>query len=255
MKKGIFITMVLLIGTWSFADEPPKDFMDLKVGFPYGGERGTNYSVKQFTDYGIVPDAKRTWEKNQENEWVLKVDHHDKVKDTDTKMNFMITRVNGLGYIQRIVVNKEEVPQAMFPNILYPMSEAIGQHISLQQKSQPTKNAGFSPPQDLLQLQLHVNQRWLNKKQKEKLGTGSISVGQFFNFLKSHGTATWKHDEEVGILYKTKGAKYTFWIKKEDGAAVIDPYINETDSALEQYLEFYSAAVHSGSDRRVAGEK
>ena len=76
MKNAILIVAMILIGTLSYADEPPKDFMNLRVGFPNGGENGTGYTVKQFTDFGVAPDAKRTWEKSQENEWVLKIDRH-----------------------------------------------------------------------------------------------------------------------------------------------------------------------------------
>jgi hypothetical protein len=123
-RTSVFIA-VILVGSLGFAglfeSQPPKEFMDLKVGWVQGAEGGTTCSVQQFADKGIKADAKKTWEKNATNDWILKVSDHDKVNDTDIKLNFQITRVNGIALIQRVSFNGENIPQIQFMDVLVPI--------------------------------------------------------------------------------------------------------------------------------------
>jgi len=143
--KLIFFSFVLNLASLSvFAASPPNDFMALEVCLKYSD---SSCSLKEFVDLGFSPDARRSWEKTDTNQWTLTLNFVDKIskkkgkvitafnkEDANGKSFAVITRMisnDGQAVLARngqvYATADEEISPAMLPSVVVPMIQTVNE--------------------------------------------------------------------------------------------------------------------------------
>ena len=125
MKAEVLLVFAFMAGAVALAAgvQPPKEMMEKTVTVIMAGD--TQVTLDTFSQKAFKADAKKTWEKLDESQWLFTVTGVNKVTDKKFNMKFVFKNDPTNAQIIRYSVNGEEIPTGTLPSLVLPQFESL----------------------------------------------------------------------------------------------------------------------------------